>query len=142
MKTTFFSGLLILTGLFACQPNPKTESSATSESTSQTASVSVITLSAQEFASKSSAGTVIDVRTAGEVAQGKIADALEIDYYSSNFLDQVSQLPKDQELYLYCAVGARSEEAARLLVQQGFTKVYHLQGGIQGWSQEGMEVVR
>ena len=142
MKTTLFSGLLIVTGLFACQPNPKTESSATSESTSQTASVSVITLSAQEFASKSSAGTVIDVRTAGEVAQGKIADALEIDYYSSNFLDQVSQLPKDQELYLYCAVGARSEEAARLLVQQGFTKVYHLQGGIQGWSQEGMAVVR
>jgi rhodanese-related sulfurtransferase len=67
---------------------------------------------------------------------------LEIDYYSSNFLDQVSQLPKDQELYLYCAVGARSEEAARLLVQQGFTKVYHLQGGIQGWSQEEMAVVR
>ena len=142
MKTTFFSGLLILTGLFGCQPNPKTESSATSESTSQTASASFITLSAQEFASKSTSGTVIDVRTAGEVAQGKIADALEIDYYSSNFLDQVSQLPKDQELYLYCAVGARSEEAARLLVQQGFTKVYHLQGGIQGWSQEGMAVVR
>lgn len=142
MKTTFFSGLLIVTGLFACQPNPKTESSATSESTSQTAGASVISLSAQEFASKSSAGTVIDVRTAGEVAQGKIADALEIDYYSSNFLDQVSQLPKDQELYLYCAVGARSEEAARLLIQQGYTKVYHLQGGIQGWSQEGMAVVR
>jgi rhodanese-related sulfurtransferase len=142
MKTTFFSGLLIITGLFACQPNPKTESSATSESTRQTANVSVITLSAQEFASKSSAGTVIDVRTAGEVAQGKIEGALVIDYYSSNFLDQVSQLPKDQELYLYCAVGARSEEAARLLVQQGFTKVYHLQGGIQGWSQEGMAVVR
>jgi rhodanese-related sulfurtransferase len=142
MKTTFFSGLLILTGLFGCQPNPKTASSATSESTSQTASASFITLSAQEFASKSTSGTVIDVRTAGEVAQGKIADALEIDYYSSNFLDQVSQLPKDQELYLYCAVGARSEEAARLLVQQGFTKVYHLQGGIQGWSQEGMAVVR
>jgi rhodanese-related sulfurtransferase len=76
------------------------------------------------------------------VAQGKIEGALVIDYYSSNFLDQVSQISKDQEVYLYCAVGARSEEAARLLVQQGYTKVYHLQGGIQGWSQEGMAVVR
>jgi hypothetical protein len=104
MKTTFFSGLLILTGLFGCQPNPKTASSSSAESTSQTASASFITLSAQEFASKSTSGTVIDVRTAGEVAQGKIADALEIDYYRPNFLDQVSQLPKDQELYLYCAV--------------------------------------
>ena len=80
MKTTFFSGLLILTGLFGCQPNPKTASSSSAESTSQTASASFITLSAQEFASKSTSGTVIDVRTAGEVAQGKIADALEIDY--------------------------------------------------------------
>jgi rhodanese-related sulfurtransferase len=76
------------------------------------------------------------------VAQGKIEGALVIDYYSSNFLDQVSQLPKDKEVYLYCAVGARSEEAARLLVQQGYTKVFHLQGGIQGWSQEGMAVVK
>jgi rhodanese-related sulfurtransferase len=76
------------------------------------------------------------------VAQGKIEGALVIDYYSPNFLDQVSQISKDQELYLYCAVGARSEEAARLLVQQGYNKVYHLQGGIQGWSQEGMAVVR
>jgi rhodanese-related sulfurtransferase len=97
-------------------------------------------LTAQEFAAKSSAGTVIDVRTAGEVAQGKIGDALEIDYYSPNFLDLVSQLPKDQEVYLYCAVGGRSEEAARLLIQQGYTKVYHLQGGIQGWSQQGLPV--
>jgi rhodanese-related sulfurtransferase len=76
------------------------------------------------------------------VAQGKIAGALEIDYYSPNFLDQVSQLAKDQELYLYCAVGARSEEAARLLIQQGYTKVYHLQGGIQAWSQQGMAIVQ
>jgi len=141
MKTTLFSGLLLLAGLHACQPSSKTESSNTAN-TSQTTNASVITLSAQEFAPKSSTGTVLDVRTAGEVAQGKIAGALEIDYYSPNFLDQVSQLAKDQELYLYCAVGARSEEAARLLVQQGFTKVYHLQGGIQAWSQEGMAVVR
>jgi rhodanese-related sulfurtransferase len=99
-------------------------------------------LSAQEFASKSSTGTVLDVRTAGEVAQGKIEGAVEIDFYSADFLDQVSQISKDQEVYLYCAVGARSEEAARMLLQQGYTKVYHLQGGIQGWAQQGLPVVR
>ncbi|MFN5335991.1 MAG: rhodanese-like domain-containing protein, partial [Bacteroidota bacterium] len=48
----------------------------------------------------------------------------------------------DQEVYLYCAVGARSEEAARMLLQQGYTKVYHLQGGIQSWNQEGLPVVK
>ena len=141
MKTTFLSALLLLSGLYACQPNSKTETAST-ESTSPTAGASVITLTAQEFASKSSAGTIIDVRTAGEVAQGKIAGALVIDFYSPDFLDQVSQISKDQEVYLYCAVGARSEEASRMLLQQGYTKVYHLQGGIQGWSQEGLPVVQ
>ena len=141
MKTTFLSALLILTGLYGCQPSSKTETTST-ESTNQTASASVITLTAQEFATKSSAGTLLDVRTAGEVAQGKIEGALVIDFYSPDFLDQVSHISKDQEVYLYCAVGARSEEAARLLVQQGYTKVYHLQGGIQGWSQEGLPVVQ
>jgi rhodanese-related sulfurtransferase len=141
MKTTLLSALILIAGLYSCQPNSKSESVNT-ESTSQTTSTSVITLSAQEFASKSTTGTVLDVRTAGEVAQGKIEGAVEIDFYSADFLDQVSQISKDQEVYLYCAVGARSEEAARMLLQQGYTKVYHLQGGIQGWAQQGLPVVR
>ena len=141
MKTTFLSGLLLLTVLYACQPSSKTES-ASKENTSPTSSASVITLPAQEFAAKSPAGTILDVRTVGEVAQGKIEGALVIDFYSPDFLDQVSQISKDEEVYLYCAVGARSEEAARMLLQQGYTKVYHLQGGIQGWSQEGLPVVQ
>ncbi len=141
MKTTFLSALLILTGLYGCQPNSKTESVRT-ESTSPTVSTSVITLTAQDFAAKSSSGTILDVRTAGEVAQGKIEGAQIIDFYSPDFLDQVSQISKDQEVYLYCAVGARSEEAARMLLQQGYIKVYNLQGGIQSWSQEGLPVVQ
>uniref|UniRef100_UPI004047B93F rhodanese-like domain-containing protein n=1 Tax=Algoriphagus sp. TaxID=1872435 RepID=UPI004047B93F len=141
MKTTLFFGLLLLTGLYACQPSSKTESSNTANPT-QTASNSFVTLTAQEFATKSPTGTVIDVRTSGEIAQGKIEGAVELDYYRGDFMDQVSQISKDQEVYLYCAVGARSEEAARMLIQQGYTRVYHLQGGIQAWSQEGLPVVR
>ena len=141
MKTTIFFGLLLLTGLYACQPSSKTESSNTANPT-QTASNSFVTLTAQEFATKSPTGTVIDVRTPGEIAQGKIEGAVELDYYRGDFMDQVSQISKDQEVYLYCAVGARSEEAARMLIQQGYTRVYHLQGGIQAWYHEGLPVVR
>ena len=143
MKSTLFSALLLFLSITACQSPSRSEASqSASASSSTTATASVVTLTVQEFASQSAKGTILDVRTAGEVAQGKIEGALVIDYYSPDFLDQVSQLPKDQEVFLYCAVGARSEEAARLLVQQGYTKVYHLQGGIQSWSQEGMAVVK
>ena len=141
MKTTFLSGILFLAALSACQPNSTSQSTNT-EGTTQTSTASIVTLNAQEFTTKSTAGTIVDVRTAGEVAQGKIEGAIEIDFYSPDFLDQVSQISKDQEVYVYCAVGARSEEAARMLIQQGYTKVYHLQGGIQGWAQQGLPVVR
>ncbi len=140
MKNTFLFTLLILSGLTACQQHSNSGTSNT-KNTSQTASASLITLPAAEFAAKSVKGRVVDVRTAGEVAQGKIEGAVEIDFYSSDFLDQFSQIPKDQEIYLYCAVGARSEEAARMLLQQGYTKVYHLQGGLQAWSQQGLPIV-
>lgn len=141
MKSTLFHNLILLLFFTACQSPSSSEVSKTT-TTSTTAAGQLVTLTVQEFAAQHSNGTLLDVRTAEEVAQGKIEDALVIDFYSSNFLDQVSQLPKDQELYLYCAVGARSEEAARMLLQQGYTKVYHLQGGIQGWSSAGLPLVR
>ncbi|MBC6366990.1 rhodanese-like domain-containing protein [Algoriphagus sp. AK58] len=115
----------------------KTSTQTTESAASQT---TVINLTAKEFSEKSPSGTVIDVRTPGEVAQGKIENAVVIDFYQPDFLDQVSKISKDQEIYLYCAVGARSEEAARMLVQQGYTKVYHLQGGIQAWQQNGYPI--
>lgn len=115
----------------------KTSTQTTESTASQT---TVINLTAKEFSEKSPSGTVIDVRTPGEVAQGKIENAVVIDFYQPDFLDQVSKISKDQEIYLYCAVGARSEEAARMLVQQGYTKVYHLQGGIQAWQQNGYPI--
>ena len=112
-----------------------------SETSEQTAtSATVVNLTAKEFSEKSPSGTILDVRTPGEVAQGKIAGAVVIDFYQQDFLDQASKISKDQEIYIYCAVGARSEEAARMLVQQGYTKVYHLQGGIQSWHQSGFPI--
>lgn len=120
----------------SCSPD-KTSQQTTESAASQ---ATVINLNAKEFAEKSPSGTVIDVRTPGEVAQGKINGAVVIDFYQPDFMDQVSKISKDQEIYIYCAVGARSEEAARMLVQQGYTKVYHLQGGIQAWYQNGYPI--
>lgn len=120
-------------------------SSCSSEKSNQEAAklsevASVHNLSPKEFAEKSPNGVILDVRTPQEVAQGKLANAVVLDYYQSNFLDKVLEIPKDREIYIYCAVGARSLEAARLLTQQGYTKVYHLQGGIQAWYQNGLPI--
>lgn len=136
MKKFILPVFALIVALSSCGPD-KT-ASPTSEQT--VARASVINLSPKEFAEKSPSGTVLDVRTPGEVTQGKIEGAVVIDFYQPDFLDQVSKLSKEEEIFIYCAVGARSEEAARMLIQQGYTKVYHLRGGIQAWYQNGLPI--
>jgi rhodanese-related sulfurtransferase len=79
-------------------------------------------------------GIVLDVRTIGEVAQGHIPNATVADIYQRDFVEKINQLPKDKEVYVYCTVGARSSQAAQVLVNNGFKKVYNLNGGIIDWA--------
>ena len=45
-------------------------------------------------------------------------------------------LPRDRDLVLYCRVGQRSATAGRLLQAAGFTRVWHLAGGLLRWTAE------
>ena len=130
------AGILIFS---SCESKKENSEVATS---AQSTSVAVINLKPNEFQEKSSNGILIDVRTREEIAEGKIVGALELDYFLPSFQSEVEKLSKDEEIYIYCAVGARSREAAEMLIQQGFTKVYHLSGGIQSWARAGMPIVQ
>lgn len=139
MKKIIFlltAGILALSSCDSKKENTELASSTESEA------IKVINLNPTEFQQKSSNGMVIDVRTAEEIAEGKIAGALELDYFLPSFQSKVDELGKDEEIYIYCAVGSRSREAAEMLIQQGFTKVYHLSGGIQAWAQKGLPIVQ
>jgi molybdopterin/thiamine biosynthesis adenylyltransferase/rhodanese-related sulfurtransferase len=48
----------------------------------------------------------------------------------------LAALPRDRDLVLYCKVGQRSAVAARRLLEAGFTRVWHLAGGLARWSAE------
>lgn len=79
---------------------------------------------------------LVDVRTPAEFNQGAIDGAVHIDYWGDDFIAKVSkQFDKNKAIYLYCKVGGRSSKAAKLLVDNGFKKVYSLQGGYSGWTQ-------
>ncbi|MCS5491651.1 rhodanese-like domain-containing protein [Algoriphagus limi] len=132
--TPFFLFLLLIA--VSCQSDKGTNQTVTNSG------ASVVNLNPQEFSKLGSTGNILDVRTPGEIAQGKIEGAIEIDYYQPDFQKKVQELPKDKPVLLYCAVGARSREAAEQLVEMGFTNVYHLQGGIQAWYQQGLPIVR
>jgi len=50
--------------------------------------------------------------------------------------DHLASLPRDRDLVLYCRVGQRSATAGRRLLDAGFTRVWHLGGGLLRWSAE------
>ncbi len=70
---------------------------------------------------------VIDVRTPDEFADGAYPRAVNIPL--SVLPARMPELgPKDGPIVLYCASGARSAQAARLLKQAGFTDVVNAGG--------------
>lgn len=81
---------------------------------------------------------LLDVRTPGEYNDGHIKNALNIDWYSPDFKEQVSKLDKSKPVFVYCKSGGRSGQAVQMLKGMGFTEVYDLDGGITRWKNEGM----
>jgi len=135
MKAYLFLPVVFLL-LFSCQPDKKTSETAHAESV-QTATVK--TIGAVEFKSLSSQenAIILDVRTPEEVADGKIPNAQMINIYDPEFESKVIQLQKEKSVFIYCSAGVRSAKAAEFLISQGYPSVYHLQGGLGEWLQNG-----
>lgn len=76
---------------------------------------------------------VIDVRTPGEIAEGKIEGALEMDFYQPDFKDRIQALDKDKTYLIYCRSGGRSKSACQMMNQMGFESLYNLRAGYTDW---------
>ena len=77
---------------------------------------------------------LLDVRTPEEVADGKISDALEIDFYGDNFEAEIDKLDKGKHYVVYCRSGVRSANSVALMKEKGFSKCTNLKGGYNAWS--------
>lgn len=85
---------------------------------------------------------VLDIRTPQEFNSGHISGAINIDYYDSNFQDNIEKLSRSTPYKIYCNSGNRSASALSLMKQMGFEDVSELQGGIQAWMKSGNDVCR
>lgn len=83
---------------------------------------------------KSEPIVLIDVRTPGEVAKGKIAKAKEINVTDLSFKQNVLKLDKSKTYVVYCRSGQRSSRACNIMTKAGFENVYNLQGGYSQWN--------
>ena len=83
---------------------------------------------------------VIDVRTPQEYADGHIRAAINIDYNSPAFKDEIGQLDKNKTYIVYCRTGARSAQARQIMEDLGFKYVINMDGGITAWIDQGLPV--
>ena len=80
---------------------------------------------------------VLDVRTEGEVMQGVIPNAINIDIYKGQgFIYRLEELDKTKKYYVYCRSGSRSRQACSIMNRLGFKNAYNLVGGILDWHGE------
>lgn len=82
---------------------------------------------------------LIDVRTPEEFANSKIGDAINLNYYDSDFEAQLKKLDTNKPLFVYCKSGGRSSGAVAQILDLGFTEVYELQGGIMAWERAKLQ---
>jgi len=85
-------------------------------------------------------GLILDVRTADEVARGKIGGAVNVDFLGDDFVKGVEEFDRSKPVHVYCAAGGRSKKAMKQLSELGFTEVYDLKGGFNGWFGAGKPV--
>ena len=77
---------------------------------------------------------LVDVRTADEYNAGKIGNAINFDYYSDDFKEQITGFDKSKPILVYCAGGGRSAKASKIFYDMGFIEVYDLKGGYSNWN--------
>jgi rhodanese-related sulfurtransferase len=79
--------------------------------------------------------TILDVRTQAEYDSGHIQNATLIPV--TELAGRLGELNRERETLVYCGSGGRSATASQMLVDNGFSKVYNMLGGITAWRNAG-----
>ena len=85
---------------------------------------------------------VLDVRTPEEFAEGHIKNAINLNYYSESFRDDLDKLDKDKTYITHCRSGGRSGKTIDMMKELGFEEVYNMTGGIVGWEEKGFPTTK
>lgn len=94
-----------------------------------------------EFIEAREDAVLIDIRTPEEFASGHIEGAINIDFYSPSFRDELASLDKTTPYLIYCRSGSRTGETLNVMMSMTFREVYDLKGGINSWMRNDYDVV-
>ena len=84
---------------------------------------------------------ILDVRTPEEFLMEHIEGAINLDYYSETFREELDKLDKGKTYLMHCRSGGRSAKALTIMEELDFLQVYHMMDGILGWKAEEFPLV-
>lgn len=87
------------------------------------------------FEMNKSGAVLVDVRTPAEVAKGMASESA-INIPLQEMPQRLSEFPKDKDVLIYCRSGKRSMAASKFLVENGYTRVFNIDGGIMALPQK------
>lgn len=85
---------------------------------------------------------IIDVCTPEEYSEEHLKDAVNLNFYSSDFIDNLKKLDKNKTYLVYCGIEKRSQKSVDIMKELGFKRVYNLLGGITHWREEEFPVYK
>jgi rhodanese-related sulfurtransferase len=94
----------------------------------------ITTLELREILTDGFEGILLDVREQDEYMMAHIegSELLPLSGWPSS----AANLPKDAKYYVHCAAGMRSARAGTWMLQNGFSDVTNVAGGMKQWLQE------
>lgn len=79
---------------------------------------------------------ILDVRTPEEFKTGHIEGAVNMDFNSKAFREEIGRLERQKTYLVYCRTGRRSGEAVQTMRDLGFTNLLRFEGDIVRWRAE------
>ncbi|MDX6746531.1 rhodanese-like domain-containing protein [Polaribacter sp. PL03] len=100
-------------------------------------------MSVETLALPKTKAILLDAREEKEFNVSHLKDAVYVGYDHFKLKETVAKLPKDKDvkIVVYCSLGIRSETVAHKLIQEGYTNVYNLYGGIFEWKNNNFQVL-
>ena len=131
MLATFFA---LLTGAGASPPTP----TKVVTNVDPGAAAKLVTVKVPE----KQAVIILDVRTPREFRGVRITKSKNINFVGDTFEEDLAKLDKHKPYLVLCQSGYRSQQSLAAFKKLGFTKIYHLDGGILAWIKHGLPVDR
>jgi rhodanese-related sulfurtransferase len=87
---------------------------------------------------------IVDVRSPAEFAGGHLANAVNVCYLCTSpaFRDAIAELDKSRTYLVYCCTEHRSPLACDFMLEEGFTNLYNITGGLFQWTAENLPIVQ